>query len=105
MPIIIFEKDANCHHGCNTYAISKLYVIQDIDVYIEIAINSNAYKSKSFLDLSILSLSLESLNVGLKGMLKRFVGKYEHFKQNIAILVGTQISLIPLSSYNNLICP
>jgi hypothetical protein len=32
MPIIIFEKDAICHHGCNTYAISKLYVIQDIDV-------------------------------------------------------------------------
>jgi hypothetical protein len=32
MPIIIFEKDAICHHGCNTYAISKLYVIEDIDV-------------------------------------------------------------------------
>jgi hypothetical protein len=32
MPIIIFEKDVICHHGCNTYAISKLYAIQDIDV-------------------------------------------------------------------------
>jgi hypothetical protein len=66
-------------------AISKLYVIQDIDVSIEIEINDNAYRSKFFLELSLISLSLESLNVGLKGTLRRFVDKYEHFKQNIAI--------------------
>jgi hypothetical protein len=72
---------------CNTYAIFKLYIIQDIDVKIEIAINSKAYMSKFFLELSLLSLSLESLNVALKGTLIRFVGKYEHFKQNIAIFI------------------
>jgi hypothetical protein len=33
-------------------AISKLYVIQDIDVSIEIEINNNAYRSKFFLELS-----------------------------------------------------
>jgi hypothetical protein len=32
MLIIIFEKDAMCHHGCNTYAIFELNEIQDIDV-------------------------------------------------------------------------
>jgi hypothetical protein len=43
--------------------------------------------SEFFLELSLLSLSLESLNVALKGTLIRFVGKYEHFKQNIAIFI------------------
>ncbi len=52
---------------------------------MEIAKNSNAYSSKFFPKLSLLSLSLESLNVGLKGTLRRFVSKYEHFKQNISI--------------------
>jgi len=49
--------------------------------------NSKAYRSKFFLELSLLSLSLESLNVGLKWTLIRFVGKYKHFKQNIAIFI------------------